>query len=180
MSIFYNIYEEFYVPCRGSDSSLFEMRNALTFKLVLFIYCLFRVTCHCIQRTHFIPDFFCCCSSGLWTTESSRWLLTPQGYWTTHNSLTQSWSDLSYPISPVTLLTYYHILNDFIRSSAFADPQSLYIHATVMLPFSVILSLCVHFRIYNVFLHNTPIGVSRGCSRLGFRLFFVSTTVIGD
>ena len=58
--------------CRGSDSSLFEMRNALTFKLVLFIYCLFRVTCHCIQRTHFIPDFFCCCSSGLWTTESSR------------------------------------------------------------------------------------------------------------
>ena len=54
----------------------------------------------------------------------------------THNSTTMFWSTLPYPINALTWFVYYRLLDNMVRRTGTRVP--LYIHGTVLLPFSVI------------------------------------------
>lgn len=97
----------------------------------------------------------------------------------THDSLTSSWSLLSYPISPVTWFHYYEVLRDFVNDLTRATGH-LYIHGSVTLPLRVVSSRLVQMAVYSMFLFNTPYNVSQCYTRIRFRLFFLSTTAVGD
>ena len=56
----------------------------------------------------------------------------------------------------------------------------LYIHGTVLLPFSVISYDIVRMGVYRLFMVNTPYMVLQCFTRIKFRFLFVSTMVAGD
>ena len=96
----------------------------------------------------------------------------------THSSTSISWSTLPYPINPLTWFVYYRLLDVMVRRTGTRVP--LYIHGTVLLPFSVISYDLVRMSVYRLFMVNTPYTVLRCFTRIKFRFLFVSTTVAGD
>ena len=88
----------------------------------------------------------------------------------THYELAYSWRNAPFPFNPVTWFTYYVMLRDlimFLRQEQFSERPTLYIHASVICPFSVIHH---HF--------NTPSELYDCIRCIKFRLFFMSATAV--
>ena len=94
----------------------------------------------------------------------------------THNSLSDSWEHLPYPISPVTWFHYYTLLETILRSHD--RDTDIFICGTVMTPFPVVFYEHVRMVVYRMFYRNTPYCVFRFLGLVRFRLLFVSTTTI--
>ena len=98
-----------------------------------------------------------------------------------HHELAYSWRYASFPINPVTWFTYYVMLRDlimFLRQEQFSERPTLYIHASVICPFSVIHHAMFRYQIYDCFHFNTPSELYDCICCIKFRLFFMSTTAV--
>ena len=101
----------------------------------------------------------------------------------THSVGTPSWSILSYPLSPVIWFQYYCELENFIRNITDITSTShptLYIHATVFVPFLTTLHADLRLTVYRMFYHNTPYSVWHFIRAIRFRVLFVASTSFGD
>ena len=90
----------------------------------------------------------------------------------THNSTTQSWELLPYPIS---MRRYVGLLY-----GSYGLITLMYIHGTVILPMSVAPRPHVRRCVYDMCFFNIPNEVARTHTRVRFRLRFVCVTWVGD
>ena len=101
----------------------------------------------------------------------------------THSVGNPSWSILSCPLSPVIWFLYYRMLENFIRSITDITSTwhpTLYIHATVFVPFLTTLHADLRLAVYRMFYHNTPYSVWHFIRANRFRVLFVASTSFGD
>ena len=99
----------------------------------------------------------------------------------THHQLASSREHVPFPINAVTWFTFYVMLSDlimFLRREQFSERPTLYIHASVICPFSVIHHAMFRYQMYDFFLFNTPSELYACIHRIRFRLFFMSTTAV--
>lgn len=99
----------------------------------------------------------------------------------THHSSTASWTYIPFPINPMTWFNYYVILRDvvsFLQQEQFSERPTVYIHVSVVCPFSVIHHTMFRYQMYDFFRFNTPSKLYACIRCIKFRLFFMSTTAV--
>ena len=114
--------------------------------------------------------------------EEALWLYRDIGRpFQTHHNRAESWTYAPFPINPVNWFTYYVLLRDvvdYLRSQNFEQNPTIYLHASVICPCTVVHHALFRYYMYDLFMFNTPAELYACISHVKFRFFFLSTTAV--
>ena len=114
-------------------------------------------------------------------TEGAIWFYRDIGRPFHTHERAESWHYVPFPINPTTWFTYYVLLRDsvmFLRNQEFTETPTVYIHASVVWPFSVIHHAMFRYQMKDLFHFNTPSELYACIRCIRYRLFFMSTTSV--